>query len=70
MKLDITVFRKMKPEIIKQYTERGEVGVSVYCCLCHVHVLAAYTFLQEEFGGFENSIKNIKEFYRVDIIEG
>lgn len=68
MKIDITQYKSYKPVLIEKANfydiDRAiMIGVTSF-----VPILVIYTFLNEEFGGFDEKITDIIEFYRYDEI--
>ena len=64
MKVDIDEYQKSKEGIVKAYKSWGTNRAIEVAVLSAVPLIAAYTFLNEEFGGFEKDIERLIGFYR------
>jgi len=63
MKIDITPYEHFKPTLF-QTIETYDLDRAVqFAVLSSVPLIAIYIYLQEEFGGFEEKIADLTEFY-------
>lgn len=67
MKLRLKDFRNSKELIINAFKRGGINEVRFLCCVSHINLIAAYTFILEELqdGVVEKARESLMEFYGV-----
>lgn len=68
MKITLKTYRKYKDQILKHYEEGQLTGVCYFCTLCHVPVVVAYTFINEEHNNMTEDINRLIKFYNITSI--
>lgn len=66
---NIDDYRHFKESVIKYLNRKGFESISEFCALSGVPLIAAYTYIGEDFEEYrelcENKIASIKEFYGI-----
>lgn len=63
MKINVDEYEANRESLIKLYKAHGESRAVEMAIFSGIPLLALYTFLKEEFGGFEDDIQRLIEFY-------
>lgn len=72
MKFKLKPYRHRKSEIIDAYRQKGISSISYYCAVASFPIIAAISFINEEYPSkeLEDKLKDLKEFYDIkEIIE-
>ena len=64
MQVNIDEYQKSKEGIVKAYKSWGTNRAIEVAVLSAIPLIAAYIFLNEEFGGFDEDIERLTKFYR------
>jgi len=68
MRIDIDRYSHFKPLALKYYKEHDLRRAEEMAVVSFIPLIALFVFLQEEYGGFEENIESLTEFYGYDEI--
>ena len=69
MKVFLKDYEYSRKKIVEQYADKGEYRTLELAVSSNIPLVVVYTFLKDEFGGFEKEIEDLVKFYRYSEIE-
>lgn len=67
-RINLKDYKNVKKPLLEMYEKHGLQRALEMCTYTFIPLIVCYSFLQKEYGGFEEDIERLTEFYRYDEI--